>query len=66
MNSKKTELWVVTDSHQYRMQNQKLNDNIELTFWKNNGEIKHFTTDFNKLIEIFETADKSLYSNEPL
>ena len=66
MKNEKFELWVVTDNHQYRMQNQKSNENIELTFWKENGVIKHFTTNFKKLIKMLESADKKLYSIEPL
>ena len=55
-------LWVITDNHQYRLQKQKLNEEIQLTFELPNGEIKHFKTDYQNLLKMMESSDKSLYS----
>jgi hypothetical protein len=55
------ELWVQNENAQYRIQNQKMRDDINLTFWIPNEPIKHFNTTYENLIKMLESADKSLY-----
>jgi|GEM_PF-6931092 len=59
--NEKLELWTITDNAQYRLQNLKFNDNIQLTFWVPGGT-KTFNTEYEKLLKMLESADKSLYS----
>ena len=59
------ELWVINKNAQYRIQNQELEDNIELTFWIPNSPIKIFKTTYTNLIKMLESADKNLYSIKP-
>lgn len=59
------EMWVQNENAQYRVQNQKMRDDIKLTFWIPNEPIKHFNTTYENLIKMLESADKSLYSVIP-
>ena len=46
---------------QYRIMNQEITDDIDLTFWIPNEPIKYFKTTYENLIKMLESADKSLY-----
>jgi hypothetical protein len=59
------EMWVQNENAQYRIQNQKMRDDIKLTFWIPNTPIKHFNITYENLIKMLESADKSLYSIIP-
>lgn len=60
------EMWVQNENAQYRIQNQKLSDNIRLTFWIPNEPNKHFNTTYENLIKIIEnSANKDLYTIIP-
>lgn len=61
----KSELWIITENAQYRIQNPKAEDKIQLTFWIPNEPIKHFNTTYENLIKMLESADKSLYNIIP-
>ena len=61
----KFEMWVKNENAQYRIQNQKMKDNITITFWIPDKPIKHFNTTYTNLIKMLENADKSLYSITP-
>lgn len=62
---KEFELWVCNKNAQYRMWNKKMTDEIDLTFWIPDSEIKHFNTTYENLIKMLESADKNLYSVTP-
>ena len=53
------------ENAQYKVQNQKMRDDIKLTFWIPNEPIKHFNTTYENLIKMLESADKRLYSVIP-
>ena len=60
--AKDTEIWISNSNGQYRIQNQKMSDDVRLTFWIPDEPIKVFNTTYENLIKMLESADKSLYS----
>ena len=60
--AKSTEIWISNSNGQYRIQNQKMSDDVRLTFWIPDEPIKVFNTTYENLIKMLESADKSLYS----
>lgn len=42
MEKAKIEMWVQNENAQYRIQNQKMRDDILISFWIPNEPIKHF------------------------
>ena len=63
--AKDTEIWISNSNGQYRIQNQKMSDDVRLTFWIPDEPIKVFNTTYENLIEIIENADKNLYNTKP-
>lgn len=65
MTTDNSELWVITENAQYRIQNPKADDKVKLTFWIPNEPIEHFNTTYGNLLKILKESDKSLYSPIP-
>jgi hypothetical protein len=60
-----SELWVITENAQYRIQRPKPEDKIKLTFWIPDAPIEHFNTTYENLLKMLKSSDKSLYSPIP-
>ena len=63
--AKDTEIWISNSNGQYRIQNQKMSDDVRLTFWIPDEPIKVFNTTYENLIKIIENTDKNLYNTIP-
>ena len=61
----KLELWVINKNGQYRIQNQKLEDEISLTFWLPNEGIEKFETTYENLVTILKASNRSLCKPRP-
>ena len=54
------ECWVINENAQYRIQNQKQDNEIEFSFWIPNGKVEKFKTTYRNLINILKYSSENL------